>query len=80
MRCEKTSIKEDLRYYIKRALSDKTSKNKIYLGKVNSNVSLKIYDLLGIDVQQRIHILTDNDIRHILKRHGKNTEDNMVRL
>ena len=72
---EKYISKEELRSFIERALEYKNSINKIYLGKVSKDVSQKIYDLLGIDVQKRMHTLNDNDIRHILKRHGQVREN-----
>jgi len=53
-----------------RAISNKTSKGKTLLGRANYEVAEKINDLIGIDVLNRTHILTDYDIRHIIKRHG----------
>ena len=55
---------------IDNALSNVKSKNKSYLGKVTSNISVKIKSLLGIDVRGRVHLLSDNDIRHMINNHG----------
>lgn len=55
---------------IDNALSNNKSKNKSYLGKVTNNISTKIKSLLGVDVRGRVHILLDNDIRHMINNHG----------
>ena len=55
---------------IDNALSNNKSKNKSYLGKVTNNISTKIKSLLGIDVRGRVHLLLDNDIRHMINNHG----------
>ncbi len=59
-----------LEIQIENALLNKNSKNKNYLGKVNMKVTKQINLLLGINVNQRNHILLDNDIRHMLNNHG----------
>ena len=61
---------------IENALLNKHSKNKNYLGKVNIKVSKQINSLLGINVNQRNHILLDNDIRHMLNNHGNKKREN----
>ena len=55
---------------VEKATTDLNSKNKTTLGKVNSDVANKIHQLLGINVLNRNHVINDNDIRHILKKHG----------
>ena len=55
---------------LNRAVTDKNSKGKTILGKINDFAKNKIQQLLGIDVSNRQHTLADNDIRHMLNEHG----------
>ncbi len=52
------------------ALKNKSSNGNTILGKVKLNIALKIKDILGIDVSNRIHRLSDYDIRHIMNQHS----------
>ena len=61
---------ERLESQIDNALQNKNSNGTSYLGKVTDLVSNKIKSLLGIEVKNRKHTLSDNDIRHMLKQHG----------
>lgn len=63
-------LENDLESQIENALSNKNSKSRRYLGKVTDYVANKIKDVLGISVNNRRHVLADNDIRHMIKRHG----------
>ena len=60
----------NLNEQVKNALTNKNSTNKTYLGKVKDNISSKIKKITGINVDNRRHVLTDYDIRHMLKQHG----------
>ena len=66
----KSVIKKRLEKQIEVALKDKTSIGKTYLGVVNHNVSKKIKRLTGINVEGRNHTISNDDIRHIIKKHG----------
>ena len=63
-------IKKNLDIVINKATKDKNSKGKIILGRVSEDVAKRISILLGIDVNNRLHILNDYDIRHMLNEHG----------
>ena len=65
-----TNLPLRLDIQIDNALNNSQSNNKSYLGKVTSTVATKIKSLIGIDVSKRTHVLSDNDIRHMLKQHG----------
>ena len=60
----------NLENQIDNALSNSKSKSKSYLGKVTNSVATKIKSLLGIEVKNRKHVLSDNDIRHMMKQHS----------
>lgn len=60
----------NLNEQVENALTNKNSTNKTYLGKVKDNISSKIKKITGINVDNRRHVLTDYDIRHMLKQHG----------
>lgn len=60
----------NLENQIDNALSNSKSKSKSYLGKVTNRVATKIKSLLGIEVKNRKHVLSDNDIRHMMKQHS----------
>lgn len=63
-------IQNKLNTEIQQATQNKTSKGKVTLGKVSENIAQKVKTLLGINVENRTHILSDNDIRHMLNEHG----------
>ena len=60
----------ELKDALNRATTDKNSKGKIILGKVNDFARRKIQQLLGKDVSNKQHVLNDNNIRRILNDHG----------
>ena len=66
---EKNKIKE-LEKTIYRALNSKNSHNKLYLGKIAPKVAKQIEKLIGFSVENRVHILVDNDIRHMYNNHS----------
>jgi len=66
----KSAEQLNLEKQINNAIFDSQSNSKSYLGKVTSYVADKIQKITGIDVQNRKHVLTNNDIRHMLKQHG----------
>ncbi|HIU22950.1 MAG TPA: hypothetical protein IAD49_05155 [Candidatus Fimihabitans intestinipullorum] len=70
----KYSISEKLEVNVLNAINNKSSKRKIYLGKANNTVVRKVKRFFGIDVSNKRHVLTDNDIRHMLNRHGNDTK------
>jgi hypothetical protein len=51
-------------------LSNSKSKSKNYLWEVTNSVATKIRSLLGIEVKNRKHVLSDNVIRHMMKQHS----------
>ena len=55
---------------IENAISNKNSKSKTYLGNVNQAIANKIKSLLGINVNDRKHVLSDNDIKHMMNQYG----------
>ena len=63
-------IQNKLNTEIQQATQNKTSKGKVTLGKVTENIAQRVKILLGINVENRTHILSDNDIRHMLNEHG----------
>lgn len=70
----KYSISEKSEANVLNAINNKSSKRKIYLGKANNTVVRKVKSFFGIDVSNKRHVLTDNDIRHMLNRHGNDTK------
>lgn len=63
-------IQERLNNEINTAITNKVSKGRVSLGKVTDKIVKKVQSLLGIDVTNRTHVLSDNDIRHIINEHG----------
>ena len=55
---------------INNAMTNKGSNGRILLGKANDYVVNTIKGLFGIDVTNRNHVLSDNNIRHMLNEHG----------
>lgn len=68
-------LKNTFERNVDNALSNKSSKRNTILGKVKSNIALKIKDILGIDVSNRTHRLSDYDIRHIMNQHSDATKE-----
>ena len=60
---------------IKCAISEKESNNYVELGIVDEKTAKIIYKLTGIKVNNRIHVMYFNDIRHTLNQHGDNKEE-----
>lgn len=51
-------------------------KNKfLYIGKINSDIVLKIKDETGINVNDYSYVLNSEDIRHIFKNHSDNAKE-----
>lgn len=51
-------------------------KNKfLYIGKINSDIVLKIKDETGINVNDYSYVLNSEDIRHIFKNHSDNIKE-----
>lgn len=63
-------IKKELHNRIQNAILSKNSRKNTFLGTVSDKVASKIKLLFDIDVSGRKHIITDYDIRHIIKQHG----------
>lgn len=70
---EQKDIQKELHNRIQNAILSKNSRKNTFLGTVSDKVANKINSLFGIDVSGRNHIISDYDIRHIIKQHG-NTE------
>ena len=67
------NIQKELHNRIQNAILSKNSRKNTFLGTVSDKVVNKIKSLFGIDVSGRKHIISDYDIRHMIKQHG-NTE------
>ena len=63
-------IEKELHKRIQNALISKNSRKNTYLGEVSQKISNTVKKILGIDITGRKHIISDNDIRHIMKQHG----------
>lgn len=63
-------IQKELHNRIQNALLSKNSRKNTFLGTVSEKVAKKVKSLLGLDVSGRKHMLSDYDIRHIIKQHG----------
>ncbi len=63
-------IKKELHKRIQNALISKNSRKNTFLGIATQNVVDKVKQLYGIDISGRNHIISDYDIRHIIKQHG----------
>lgn len=63
-------IKKELHNRIQNAILSKNSRRNTFLGTVSDKVANKIKSLFDIDVSGRKHMITDYDIRHIIKQHG----------
>lgn len=64
------NIQKELHNRIQNALLSKNSRKNTFLGTVSEKVAKKVKSLLGLDVSGRKHMLSDYDIRHIIKQHG----------
>lgn len=70
---EQKDIQKELHNRIQNAILSKNSRKNTFLGTVSNKVASKIKSLFGIDVFGRNHIISDNDIRHMIKQHGNQT-------
>jgi hypothetical protein len=61
------------------ALQNPNSKGNIKLGRPNSDVTIRIKELTGIDVSNRNQVLSKDYIRHMAK-HKKETNSNQISL
>ncbi len=64
------SIQKELHNRIQNSLLSNNSRKNTFLGKVTEKVVHKVKQLYGIDISGRNHIISDYDIRHIIKQHG----------
>ncbi len=64
------SIQKELHNRIQNSLLSNNSRKNTFLGKVTEKVVNKVKQLYGIDISGRNHIISDYDIRHIIKQHG----------
>ena len=63
-------FKKEFHNRIQNALINKNSKRRTNFGIVDSKTATKINKITGINVEQRKHILLDNDIRHMINEHS----------
>lgn len=70
------SKESTLKNAINDALINKNPKGAILLGKVKGNIATKIKNILGIDVNNRVHSLSKTDIRHMMAQHGNQQIEN----
>lgn len=64
------AIEKELHNRIQNAIVSKNSRKNTYLGDVSQKISNTVKRILGIDIAGRKHIISDNDIRHMIKQHG----------
>lgn len=64
------NIQKELHNRIQNALLSKNSRKNTFLGIIHEKAVNTIKSLLGIDVSGRKHMLSDYDIRHMIKQHG----------
>lgn len=67
------NIQKELHNRIQNAILSKNSRKNTFLGIVSDKVVNKVKSLFGIDISGRRHIISDNDIRHMIKQHGNPT-------
>lgn len=67
------AIQKELHNRIQNAILSSNSRKNTFLGKVTEKVVNKVKQLYGIDISGRNHILSDYDIRHMIKQHGNPT-------
>ncbi len=63
-------FKKEFHNRIQNALINKNSKRRTNFGIVDSKTATRINKITGINVEQRKHILLDNDIRHMINEHS----------
>ncbi len=68
-----TDTFEEVSEYIDEALAGKQKKNLVF-GKVNSGLAHDIENATGVNLAGADIELVANDLRHIIKRHGKDSE------
>ena len=64
------NIQKELHNRIQNALLSKNSRENTFLGIIHEKAVNTIKSLLGVDVSGRKHMLSDYDIRHMIKQHG----------
>ncbi len=64
------AIQKELHNRIQNAILSSNSKKNTFLGEVSQKVVNKVKQLYGIDITGRKHIISDYDIRHMIKQHG----------
>lgn len=64
------NIQKELHNRIQNALLSKNSRKNTFLGIIHEKAVNTIKSLLGVDVSGRKHMLSDYDIRHMIKQHG----------
>ncbi len=63
-------FKKDLDEFIKNS-TNRTSNKKLYFGKIDNNLALKILNKTGINIENYNISLKTDAIRHILNHHSK---------
>ena len=64
------STVQDVVSFIRSALSDRTSSNRAYLGKIPDGTAQRVLEETGVDITGYNAILQSDNIRHIMKKHG----------
>lgn len=67
---QQQTLQKELHDRIQNAILSRNSRKNTFLGTVSEKVANKVKSFFGIDVSGRKHILSDNDIRHMIKEHG----------
>ncbi len=67
---------EQLRAFVERALNDRSYKGKMYFGQVSEELARAIYDATGVETEGLNLALDCNEIRKIIKDHGREETEN----
>lgn len=64
------STVQDVASFIRSALSDRTSSNRAYLGKIPDGTAQRVLEETGVDITGYNAILPSDAVRHMFKNHG----------
>lgn len=64
------STVQDVVSFIRSALSDRTSSNRAYLGKIPDGTAQRVLEETGVDITGYNAILPSDAVRHMFKNHG----------
>lgn len=64
-----------LKEFVQNALSRKNNTDRAYLGKVSNDVARRVQEATGLDISGYSAILTSDQVRHIMRSHGKQAKE-----